>query len=249
PTVFFRVETRNSIPTAAGLASSASGFAALALALNDFFGWDLPHNHLSILARLGSGSACRSIFLGFVEWEAGADEDGMDSFAVPLSTQWPELRIGVLTISEDQKAISSREAMKRTRRTSSLYESWPVKVAHDLALIKEAIEGRNFELLGQTAESNALAMHATALAAWPPILFWHPRTVSIIHDIWALRENGLPIYFTIDAGPNIKLLFPQTIENEVRNVFPDATVIAPFSDPAQTAKTTTPSPAQPSTPT
>jgi diphosphomevalonate decarboxylase len=229
PTVFFRVETQNTVPTAAGMASSASGFAALVLALNDLFGWELDARHLSILARLGSGSACRSLYSGFVEWEAGADEDGMDSYAEPVPGTWPDLRLGVLTISEDQKAISSRDAMKRTRRTSSLYEAWPVKVAHDLELVKSAIDARDFELLGRTAESNALAMHATGLAAWPPVLFWHPQSVAAMHDIWALRDTGLPLYFTMDAGPNIKLLYTADREKDVLAAFPHATPIAPFA--------------------
>lgn len=228
PTVFFRVETRNTVPTAAGMASSASGFAALVLALNDLFGWKLSTKHLSILARLGSGSACRSVMTGFVEWEAGADEDGMDSHAVHVPGTWPDLRLGVLKISEDQKAVSSRDAMKRTRRTSSLYEAWPVKVSHDLALMKEAIDARDFDLLGRTAESNALAMHATGLAAWPPVLFWHPQSVAAMHDIWALRDNGLPLYFTMDAGPNVKLLYTAQHEKDVLAAFPAATPVAPF---------------------
>lgn len=229
PTVFFRVETRNTVPTAAGMASSASGFAALILALNELFGWDLALKHLSILARLGSGSACRSVLKGFVEWAAGADEDGMDCYAEQVPGTWPDLRIGVLKISEEEKDISSRQAMKRTRRTSSLYESWPIKVAHDLSLIKEAIESRDFELLGRTAESNALAMHATGLAAWPPVLFWHPESVAAMHQIWALREKGLPLFFTMDAGPNIKLLFTADQTADVQQAFPSLEVVTPFN--------------------
>lgn len=229
PTVFFKVETRNTVPTAAGMASSASGFAALVLALNELFGWALSTKHLSILARLGSGSACRSVMTGFVEWEAGADEDGMDSHAVQVPGTWPDLRLGVIKISEAEKDVSSRQAMKRTRRTSALYEAWPVKVAHDLALIKEAIDSRDFELLGRTAESNALAMHATGLAAWPPVLFWRPESVAAMHQIWALREGGLALYFTMDAGPNIKLLFQAADETAVNLQFPDVDIVAPFA--------------------
>ncbi len=229
PTVFFRVETRNTVPTAAGMASSASGFAALALALNEMFGWKLAPKNLSILARLGSGSACRSIFKGFAEWNAGADEDGMDCYAEPLPGVWPELRLGVLTISREEKSVSSRVAMKRTRTTSSLYESWPVKVAHDLVLIKEAIAARDFDLLGRTAESNALAMHATGLAAWPPVLFWRPESVAAMHQIWGLRETGLALYFTMDAGPNIKLLFQSADETAVKLQFPEMEIVAPFA--------------------
>lgn len=230
PTVFFRVETRNTVPTAAGMASSASGFAALALALDDLFGWKLENRHLSILARLGSGSACRSVLKGFVEWEAGADEDGMDSHAVQVNGSWPSLRVGVLKLSEAEKEISSRQAMKRTRRTSALYEAWPVKVAHDLSILKEAIDARDFELLGRTAESNALAMHATGLAAWPPVLFWLPESVATMHRIWELREKGLPVFFTMDAGPNVKLLFQAEHETAIRNAFATVDVVAPFDN-------------------
>ena len=231
PTLFYRVDTTNTIPTAAGLASSASGFAALTLALNKLGQWKLPAPHLSILARLGSGSAARSVYPGFVEWNAGAQEDGMDSYASPLPATWPDLRLGLIKISIEEKPVSSRQAMKRTRRTSALYEAWPVKVAHDLALVKEAIAARDFPALGQAAESNALAMHATGLGAWPPVLFWRPETVSVLHRVWALREKGLNLYLTMDAGPNVKLLFLASHADLVRRHFPEVEVVAPFANP------------------
>jgi diphosphomevalonate decarboxylase len=228
----FRVETDNSIPTAAGLASSASGFAALVLALNDLFGWGLDPRSLSILARLGSGSAARSIFDGFVEWHAGAAADGMDSFAEPLPYEWPDLRMGLLVVSSEAKPVGSREAMRRTRRTSVLYEAWPIKVAHDLVVIKDALREGDFDLLGRVAESNALAMHATGLAAWPPVLYWRPATVAQMHRVWEVRDRGLRVYFTMDAGPNVKLLFPREEEPSVRESFPDVQVVAPFGPEA-----------------
>ncbi len=228
PLMGFRVETHNSIPTAAGLASSASGFAALALALDDLFGWALPRREISILARMGSGSAARSVYDGFVEWHAGAKPDGMDSFAEPFPHAWMNLRIGLLTVSAARKTIGSRDAMKRTKRTSALYQSWPAKVEQDLITIKEAISEGNFELLGATAESNALTMHATSLGAWPPVLFWLPESVALMHKIWALRDAGLAIYFTMDAGPNIKLLFLAEDETSVRERFEPIQVVAPF---------------------
>ncbi|MCO5044538.1 MAG: diphosphomevalonate decarboxylase [Verrucomicrobia bacterium] len=229
PTVFFRVDTQNTVPTAAGMASSASGFAALVLALDDLFGWALSTKNLSILARLGSGSACRSVLRGFVEWNAGADEDGLDSYAEQVKGTWPDLRLGVLRLSELEKEISSRQAMKCTRLTSSLYEAWPIKVSHDIALIKESIETRDFELLGRTAESNALAMHATGLAAWPPVLFWLPESVATMRKIWALRKEGLPLYFTMDAGPNIKMLFTADQLDAITTEFPAVEIVEPFS--------------------
>lgn len=229
PTLFYRMDTVNTVPTAAGLASSASGFAALTLALNDLGQWDLEPRHLSILARLGSGSASRSVYQGFAEWNAGADEDGMDSYAVPVEGTWPELRLGLIKVSTAEKDISSRQAMKRTRRTSALYEAWPVKVAHDLVVVKEAIAARDFNLLGQTAESNALAMHATGLAAWPPVLFWLPESVAVMHRIWELRDQGLALYFTMDAGPNVKLLFQAADTALIQQHFPGVEVVAPFA--------------------
>jgi diphosphomevalonate decarboxylase len=224
----FRVETVNSIPTAAGLASSASGFAALALALDDLFGWRLDPKRLSILARLGSGSAARSVLKGFVEWRAGDSPDGMDSFAEALPERWPDFRIGLLTVSSRPKAVGSREAMRRTRETSALYHVWPAIVERDLALIKEAVSARDFDRLGRTAESNALNMHATSLGAWPPVLFWLPESVALMHRIWALREDGPAVYFTMDAGPNIKLLFLAAETAVVKSLFPEVHIIAPF---------------------
>ena len=227
-TMFYRVDTRNTVPTAAGLASSASGFAALTLALNELCRWKLEPRHLSILARLGSGSASRSIYLGFVEWNAGADENGMDCYATPVKGTWPDLRLGLIKVSTAEKAISSRQAMKRTRLTSALYEAWPVKVQHDLSLVKEAIAARDFGRLGQVSESNALAMHATGLAAWPPVLFWLPESVAVMHRVWALREAGLPLFFTMDAGPNVKLLFQAADAAAVQEHFPGVELVTPF---------------------
>lgn len=228
PDFCLRVETKNTIPTAAGMASSASGFAALALALNDLFGWRLSIKELSILARLGSGSACRSVLTGFVEWVAGATADGMDSHAKQVAGTWRSLRLGVLKLSEAEKEVSSRDAMRCTRMTSALYESWPAKVEHDLALIKDAIAGQDFDLLGRTAESNALAMHATGLAAWPPVLFWLPESVATMRTIWRLRADGLPLYFTMDAGPNVKLLFDEKHTAGTQRAFPNIEIVKPF---------------------
>ena len=199
---YFDIHAISNIPIAAGLASSASGFAAIVLALNQFFNWQLTERELSILARLGSGSASRSIWQGFVEWYAGNREDGMDSYAEPLLKTWPDLCIGLLILSTKEKYMSSREAMQCTVNTSPFYALWPQKAANDMSLIKEAINTQDFELLGKTAESNALAMHATMLSSWPPINYAVPETITTMHEIWKLRREGLDLYFTQDAGPN-----------------------------------------------
>lgn len=231
PSARFHLGAENTIPTAAGFASSASGFAALVLALDRLFGWGLDRKSLSILARLGSGSACRSVHEGFVEWHAGQAADGMDSCAERLDATWPDLRMGLLVVSDEEKSIGSRPAMKHTVETSPLYAAWPAKVEKDMAALKDAIRRRDFPLLGRTAESNALAMHATMIAAWPPVLYWLPASVHAMQRIRALRDKGLELYFTMDAGPNLKLLFEEKDTDAVTHAFPEVEVVAPFANP------------------
>ena len=224
----FAVATRNTIPTAAGLASSASGFAALVRALDRLFGWRLEPAALSILARLGSGSACRSVFEGFVEWRAGSAADGMDSLAAPLPERWPGLCLGLLVLCAGPKAVGSREAMRRTMESSPLYAGWPALVARDLEDVKGAIARRDFGRLGRAAEGNALAMHATMLAARPPVLYWREDSLAAIRRVQELRADGLALYLTMDAGPNLKLLFETGDRAAVESAFPPLQTVCPF---------------------
>lgn len=223
-----RVDTHNTVPTAAGLASSASGFAALTLATNSLMGWQLPERQLSALARLGSGSASRSLWHGFVKWQAGEQANGSDSVAFPLEHQWPELRIGLLTVSSQKKAVSSREGMARTITTSALYNQWPQQAESDLATIETAIIAGDFETMAKTAEHNAMSMHATMAGAWPPLVYWQPDSLTQMQKVWQLREQGLPLYLTMDAGPNLKLLFEAKNQSDVEAAFPEVQVITPF---------------------
>jgi diphosphomevalonate decarboxylase len=222
------VRTENNIPTAAGLASSASGFAALVMALDDLAGWGLDKKRLSMLARLGSGSASRSVFEGFVQWNAGENPDGTDSYAEPLSKDWNNFRIGILEISKARKPVGSRDGMNRTVQTSELYKSWPVQANRDIETIRSAIEAQDFPTLGKTAENNALAMHATMMSAWPPLIYLQPESIEMIHKVQRVRADGLEVYLTIDAGPNIKLLFLEKNAAAVAEAFPALTIIKPF---------------------
>ena len=225
----FSVKSKSTVPIGAGLASSASGFAATVRALKDLFQWELDDKKLSMLARMGSGSASRSIYTGFVEWDAGKLENGFDSIAQPLDLIWPEFRIAVLTISDKPKKIGSTEAMNRTVKESALYKSWPDKVAQDLKLIKKAIYDKNLSALGPYAESNALSMHATMLGCVPPISYFEPESISALQRTWALRKEGIEVYATMDAGPNVKFIFEEHSAKEVSNVFPEVKIINPFS--------------------
>ena len=215
---------KTTIPIAAGFASSACGFAALVLALNQLFTWGLTPKELSILARLGSGSATRSFWRGFVIWHAGERADGMDSYGEPLAITWPTFCVGLLTINAEEKPLSSRVAMQCTQHTSPFYAAW-VKQAHaDLAVLQQAIQTRNFVLLGETAESNALAMHASMLASRPVICYSLPETLSIMQHIWLLRQRGTAVYFTQDAGPNLKLLFEIKDAALMQTLFPNIVI-------------------------
>jgi len=225
---YLSIDIKMNIPVAAGLASSACGFASLVAAMNDLFAWELSKQDLSILARLGSGSAARSFWLGFVEWHAGIQTDGMDSYAEPLAFEWPELFVGILVLTEEQKSISSRAAMQQTVDSSVLYSAWPKKVVRDMVILRQALKIKNFSLLAGTAESNALAMHATMLSSWPPICYFLPETIAAMHKIWELRQEGLEIYFTQDAGPNLKLLFQEKDQAKVKEQFPQVEVIRLF---------------------
>lgn len=224
----FQIETDVDIPIAAGLASSACGFAALVKSLNDLYAWELEPHKLSILARLGSGSASRSLWDGFVEWERGCCVEGLDSYGVPLTVQWPELRIGLLILETKQKNISSRVAMENTLNTSPFYRIWPEVVEQDLCVLKSAILKRDFNTLGTVSEANAQAMHALMMTARPSILYSTPETLKAQNQIGMCRQEGLSVYFTQDAGPNLKLLFLEKDLNAVKDIFPALKVVAPF---------------------
>ncbi|MEM9633659.1 MAG: diphosphomevalonate decarboxylase [Pseudomonadota bacterium] len=223
------VKTDNSIPTAAGLASSASGFAALTRALAGTFGLDLTEPQLSMLSRFGSGSATRSIWHGFVRWDRGDAEDGTDSFARPLPHRWPDFRIAIVPVDTGPKSRSSRDGMDHTVATSSLFETWPKRAEADCALVEAAIADRDFTALGETAEANALAMHATMLAARPALSYLKPASWTILEELWQARREGIEAYATMDAGANVKLIFLKETEAQVANLFPQASIIEPFA--------------------
>jgi diphosphomevalonate decarboxylase len=225
---FFEVRTKNNIPTAAGLASSASGFAALLKALDQLMNWGFNPRELSMLARLGSGSATRSIYDGFAVWHSGQRADGMDSYAEALDGEWSDLRIGILEVSKARKKTGSTDGMNRTSETSELYNSWSRQAACDYDELRTAVAAKDFPMLGKTAENNALAMHATMMAAWPPLCYWKPQSVSLMQKVWTAREKGMDLYFTMDAGPNLKLLFLKENQADVKKLFPKVQVVKPF---------------------
>lgn len=218
---YYQIVTKNSLPIAAGLASSASGFAALTLALNQLYDWQLDQETLSMLARFGSGSACRSFWQGFVVWHRGIRRNGFDSKGSFFAPAWAELCLGLLVINAAPKLLSSRHAMQQTVKTSKLYQRWELQVAEDLVQMQQAILAKDFEILGTVAEANALTMHATMMSSRPPIVYSTSETWQFIECIWELRRQGIAIYFTQDAGPNIKLIFLESDLHTVIRHFPE----------------------------
>lgn len=198
------VNSTNFVPTAAGLASSASGFAALAAAANIASGLSLDHRELSMYARQGSGSATRSIYGGFVEWQKGTSEK--DSYAIPIDDAKWDIGMVITIVNSKEKSVSSREGMKRTVDTSPFYKVWTHSAEDDINDIKLAIKNRDFEKLGLITERNGLMMHATMLGADPPLSYWEPDSIMVMQIVRELRNEGILCYFTMDAGPNVKIL-------------------------------------------
>ncbi len=217
------VETSNDFPTAAGLASSASGFAALALAATTAAGLDWSKERLSALARRGSGSAARSLFGGFAEMKPGLRPDGADAHAVPIADadHW-DLRCLVALTARGEKKVGSTQGMQRTQATSPFFNPWLATMDDDLTAARQAVENRDFGALAGVAERSCLRMHATAIGADPGVLYWNATTTSLIHAVRHARDEGLPCFFTIDAGPHVKVFCPASSATDVEAMLRDS---------------------------
>lgn len=200
----FRVESINHVPTAAGLASSASAFAALAGAMNQVTGLQMDPQKLSTYARRGSGSSTRSLFGGFVEWQKGTSSE--DSMAIPIDPADWDIGMVIVAVNKTAKKISSRLGMKQTVETSPFYPAWVSSAKDDLIAIKEAIHEHDFKRLGEITEHSAMKMHGSMLGAKRPIIYFEPDSMKAIQTVKKLREEGLLCYVTMDAGPNVKVL-------------------------------------------
>lgn len=200
-----RVVSRNSFPRDAGIASSASGFAALTVAAVEAAEQELTDETLSRLARLGSGSAARSIPAGFCEWHAGRGHESSwaEQFAPPQ--HWPGLRDIVAVLTRAPKPVSSSEGMALAR-TSPHFETRLALIPERLERIRRAIMERDLTTLGETSEEEAIELHLVAMSSRPPIYYWRPETMAVIHQVLSWRCAGLGVYFTLDAGPNVHLL-------------------------------------------
>ena len=196
-----RVTSTTSFPTAAGLASSASGFAALALAATRAAGLDWSRDAVSALSRAASVSAARSLYGGFVVLPAG----GKSAEPLAPGSHFPLAMIVALTRA-GEKSVGSTEGMIRTAKTSPYYAGWVEHAPRLFERIKRAVLGRDLGVLGPAMESSALAMHASMFAADPPIVYFSPTTLAVMERVRELRGSGIPAYFTMDAGPHVKVV-------------------------------------------
>jgi len=198
------VTSANNFPTAAGLASSSSGFAALAGAAAALAGAQLPAAKLSALARLGSGSATRSVYGGFTVFDAGAEaadvEQGED--------HWPDFRVVLCVVREAAKATSSRRAMEFSRATSPYYGRWVETSPAVLAEARLALAACDWSRLGPLIRQSYLRMFSTMFTAAPPLIYWQPESLALIHELQTLRDEGFTAWETMDAGPQVKVFCP-----------------------------------------
>ena len=194
------VDTSNNFPTASGLASSASGMAALVTAINGAMRLDLTLEDQSRWARRGSASAARSMAGGFAILAA---RNGWAAEQLLEPEEWP-LKVVVAVTSRERKTVGSTEGMELSRQTSPFYEAWLDSTVRDCDAALTAIANRDFAALGSVAEASCLRMHAVMLTTDPPLVYWNAGTMEGIRRIRALRETGVGVFFTIDAGPQIK---------------------------------------------
>lgn len=235
-----KITTHNHFPTAAGLASSASGFAALALGLNTLFNLKLSKQELSQRARLGSGSAARSIFGGFVVWHKGLRVDGSDCFAEQLfdANYWPTLRILVVVVDASVKKMSSRDGMRLTVATSPSFRTWCAESEQRINTMHQAIAARDLKQVGMLAEADWYGMYKAMRDTQPPLEYLSDSSWVVIKTVQHLRATGTPCYFTTDAGPNVKILceeqdteiIEQTLMalNEVKNIIRNCVACEPI---------------------
>ena len=213
---YFKVSSTNFVPTAAGLASSASGAAALVSAAWTLCTESTDYEPITDVIRKGSGSAPRSLLGGLVELERSS------GLVTQLSSpkRWP-LSMIVAQLTDGPKHISSRKGMAVTQATSPYYQAWTDAHPADLSEAREAIKSKDIERLGSTMERSTMRMHACMLAADPALIYWNPKTLQVVENVLALRRKGLGAWYTMDAGPHVKIMCIPEDAEQIRNAIAD----------------------------
>jgi len=198
---FCVIESTNNFPTAAGLASSASGVASIVVAINELFNLNLSEKELINAAILGSGSAPRSLYSGFVY----LNKKNYSCETILDSNQWP-LKIIICQTSSDRKLVSSRDGMRISKSTSSYYKDWVNDQDNDIKKALKAIKMKDFDLLGEVSEDNCKKMHKVMETSSPPLIYRNATSHLCIQKIEEMKVNDIGIFHTIDAGPQVKII-------------------------------------------
>ena len=218
-----RIDSRCNFPVAAGLASSASSFAATVLAASAASGAEASTADLASLAGRASGSAARSLYGGFAELQN--TETDVSVQTILENDEWP-LRVVIAVTSDGPKPVSSGEAMEISRKTSPFYGRWIEDQVDDLNVARVAIRERDFEKLAQVSEHNCLKMHSVMWASRPPIVYWNAATLACLQSVRELRASGVAVFFTIDAGPQVKAVCVASDEAQVREALSATTGVS-----------------------
>lgn len=203
-TGYAHVETSNNFPTGAGIASSASGFAALTLAATAAAGINLTEIELSCLARLGSGSAARSIPGGFVEWITGDTHEASFAQSFAPTEHW-ELADVITIVNKEHKRIGSKHG-HMLALTSDLQPARVAGAFERFVICKRAVLERDFATFAEVVELDSTIMHAVMMTSNPPLFYWEPASLAIMKQVREWREAGLHVCYTLDAGPNVHCL-------------------------------------------
>jgi len=199
------IESDCNFPIAAGLASSAAAFAALVVSTNSAAGLGLDQQALARAAGRASGSAARSLYAGFVELLN--DDDKISVKTILPAADWP-LEVIVAITARTEKPLSSGEAMRRSQLTSPFYPSWVEQQDRELCIARDAVAARDFHALAEISEHNCLKMHSVMWASRPAIVYWNAATINCMETLRRMQKDGVPVFFTIDAGPQIKAVCP-----------------------------------------
>jgi len=228
-----RIETENNFPTGTGLSSSASGFAALTFAAAAASGLKLSEKELSILARQGSGSACRSIPDGFVEWLDGDNSETSYGVSIFPPNHF-EIADVVIVVSTEKKFLATSEGQK-SARTSPFFPERLRLIKDKIERVKKAIEEKDFTAFGELIEREALEFHSILFTSDPPLFYWTSQTVSVMKFVQSLRREGLECYFTINTGQDVHVICKkedaETVSNKLKEIPEVKNTIINFPSP------------------
>jgi len=211
---FAKVVSKNNFPIGTGLSSSASGFAALTVAAASAAGLHLNEKELSILARQGSGSACRSIPNGFVEWLDGDTSESSYAHSISAAEHWDLVDV-IAVVSEKRKDVPTSEGQKLIG-TSPFFSIRKTHIQEKIDKIKKLLAKKNFPEFGELIEAEALELHAIMITSNPSLIYWTPGTLLIMKLIKTWRKEGIPVYFTINTGQDIHLICQKDSMDKVK---------------------------------